>query len=304
MRKQGPVANQRLIEARLEKCWSQEQAASECGVGERSYRRWESGESYPSLASLRLLKEGFGRPAADLGYEHLTRLEPVIEEEEATSQRASVVVTLTTEQVATLSSLLQGGRMDKTRRKTLQTILNALGAATTATQLFADTEPWERIITGRTTNIDTATLDHFEGLAKSCAGLINGGQMEVAEQVLAGFLPHLIGMAPHSQIVASLASGCLQQKSVLVSHRLKISEKVALCQQAVTLAQLSRDHNRLTASLAELGVAFQYANKPDEALDAYQKALRYTDTVSPLLQSRVYMETSDAPCPIGAQTRS
>lgn len=293
MRKQGLVANQRLIEARLEKCWSQEEAASECGVGDRSYRRWENGESYPSLASLRLLKEGFGCSAADLGYEHLTRLEPVIDEEEATSQRASVVVTLTTEQVTVLSSLLQGGRMDKARRKTLQTILTSLGTATTI-PLVSGFEPWERLITGKPTDIDTATLVHFESLVDACAGLSNRNQLDTAEQILLGFLPRLIHLSPHNSKVASLASRCVQLESILVAHRLKISDKVTRCQQAVSLAKMAKDTNVLVASLLELGVAYQYQEKPMEALQSYQEALFFCKDASPVLRARTYAEAGAA----------
>ncbi|MBO0777239.1 MAG: helix-turn-helix transcriptional regulator [Ktedonobacteraceae bacterium] len=68
------LPNEKLIAARLKQCWSQRDACNACGVGERSYRRWEAGESDPSLASLRLLMDGFRLSADELGYGYLVRI--------------------------------------------------------------------------------------------------------------------------------------------------------------------------------------------------------------------------------------
>jgi len=217
------------------------------------------------------------------------------DEEAEGRPQSSLILTLTREQAAMLSAFLKGDhRMDQKKRRTLSAILTALGTATIAPQALADSEAWERLIMGKPADIDSATLSHFEGLADACAGLSNKNQLDTAEQILSGFLPRLIHQAPYHSRIASLASRCVQLESILLAHRLKISDKITLCQQAVGLAKQATETNVLVASLLELGVAYQYKEKLGEALQTYQEALFYCHAASPILQARTYAETGAA----------
>src|SRR6266849_4020184 len=57
-----------LIEARLRKCWSQEEAAKAIGIDHITLYRWEAGKSTPRGYNLRKLCEVYDMTAAELGF--------------------------------------------------------------------------------------------------------------------------------------------------------------------------------------------------------------------------------------------
>jgi transcriptional regulator with XRE-family HTH domain len=58
-----------LTEARLRKCWSQEEAAAAFGIDHLTLYRWEAGKSTPRGYNLRKLCEVYGMTAAELGFD-------------------------------------------------------------------------------------------------------------------------------------------------------------------------------------------------------------------------------------------
>src|SRR5713226_3282099 len=58
-----------LTEARLKKCWSQEEAAEAIGIDHNTLYRWEAGKATPRRYNLRKLCEVYGMTAAELGFE-------------------------------------------------------------------------------------------------------------------------------------------------------------------------------------------------------------------------------------------
>ena len=58
-----------LTEARLKKCWSQEEAAAAIGIDHITLHRWEAGRSTPRGYNLRKLCEVYGMTAAELGFD-------------------------------------------------------------------------------------------------------------------------------------------------------------------------------------------------------------------------------------------
>ena len=58
-----------LIEARLRKCWSQEEAAEAIGIDHLTLYRWEAGKSTPRGYNLRKLCEVYGMTAVELGFD-------------------------------------------------------------------------------------------------------------------------------------------------------------------------------------------------------------------------------------------
>jgi transcriptional regulator with XRE-family HTH domain/tetratricopeptide (TPR) repeat protein len=189
-------------------------------------------------------------------------------------------------------------RFDPERRssllKALQAVETVSGTAVVIPHILVNLEPWERLIaaTSQPSALNNETLSTFTSLTQACWKLTNSGELIIAEMTLASFLPTLKQVAPSQPQVALLTSQALQLRSVLVSHQLKIAEKLALCQQAVEYARLAQDHNTLVAELTELAVAYVYNNQYDKALTSYQEALTYCgyDDVSPLLRSRTYVE--------------
>jgi hypothetical protein len=151
-------------------------------------------------------------------------------------------------------------------------------------------EPWER----KPTDVNEETLIHLEELTRMCWELSNGAELHIVEGILPQFLPRLVEIAPYQPRSASLVAQCLQLKSILVAHKLKLTDKIALCEQSVDYAKQAKDHNVLVAALIQLAVAYQYAKQPMDALKTYQEALLYSHHISPLLQARVYVEAAEA----------
>jgi transcriptional regulator with XRE-family HTH domain len=273
--------NYKLRSAREQKHWSMEAAAAAVGVAKTTYLRWENGEQRPHGSTLELLCRAFGMTDDALGYPRAGELLPS-------------VVTLTADQVALLLSILGDGPMtfDPSKRETILRLLTMAGTAAVAPQLFTNSEAWARLATGRPADMNQASIKHFDQLLGTCWEMSNTGELGVADQVLSQFLPRLVTLAPYQAPVAALASSGLQLKSILAAHSLKLSEKVALCGQAVEHARGADDPNVLVAGLAQQAVAYRYAGQIDTAHQTYQEALRYTPHLAPLLRSRVYAESA------------
>jgi DNA-binding XRE family transcriptional regulator len=62
------VKNQQLINARVHKRWSPEEASQHVGVTEKTYRRWEDGLRIPQMESLKMLCKAFNDTPENLGY--------------------------------------------------------------------------------------------------------------------------------------------------------------------------------------------------------------------------------------------
>src|SRR5581483_9570925 len=142
--------------------------------------------------------------------------------------------------------------------------------------------------------MDEATLKHFETLTATCWEFSNSGQLQLAEQVLASFLPRFLQPGPSHAQAASLASQGLRLQGMLVSHRLQLAETVKLCQQAALYAKQASDYSALVAALIEQANAFRYFQQGENMLRASQEILSYSRQVPPLLQARAYIVAAEA----------
>jgi DNA-binding XRE family transcriptional regulator len=84
MKKGKKQPNEKLISARLQQMWSQEEAARRIGVDKKTYCNWENGRQEPQIRCLKQLCEAFGGSADELGYGHLVlppgkRVEPALD---------------------------------------------------------------------------------------------------------------------------------------------------------------------------------------------------------------------------------
>jgi transcriptional regulator with XRE-family HTH domain/tetratricopeptide (TPR) repeat protein len=296
-----PKPNNKLQTAREQKMWSLEEAARQVGVDVQTLWRWEMSIQRPRPYSLRLLCEAYGLSPEELGFGKSSsddRTPDELEPEDTSDQ--SGFVRLTREQAQWVANLLALGdhtMFDPTKRMFLMETLKKAGVALTAAgaaSLLIDPEPWERLSLAVTkpATLNQQTLNHFRDLMRVTWEFSNGSELDVAERMLPQFLPRLIQVAPHQPEAAILASQGLQLHSILVAHKLKISQKIALCQQAVSYARGTQDSNTLVAALLQLAVAYNYDSQYDNALKSYQEALIYCDQATPLLRSRTYIEAA------------
>ena len=180
---------------------------------------------------------------------------------------------------------------DESKRKALRSLIELASIAVATSAL--DLEPWERLSSTKPLDMDTNAFTHFNNLMSECWEL-GKSQLTIADRVLTGFLPDMIKLAPYHPEAAFLATQGLRLRSILTAHQLNLSSKVTLCQKAVDYARISGDPNSLVAALTELGVAYKYANQPDNSITTYQEALHYSSEASPLLRTRVYAAAAAA----------
>ncbi len=305
---QEPVLNELLREARLEKCWTLAMAAEKANVSIEAYSRWEYGTQVPRLSSLKLLCDAFGKTAEELGFGFLIKKKPLMEEQRGRSEQREMLavdfMTLTLEEAALLSPLLHWlkgdeSMIDEKKRATLQTILATVVGMSTKGPLTllaaqADLEPRERLERTRTTPsaLNTATLDRFEHIIAECWALSNANKLQTADDILSSFLPKILALPQHQGKVAYLASHGLRLQSILVHHRLKIADKIRMCEQSVEYARYAHESNTLVAALLELAIAYKYNNQPDKWFRTLQEALYHTPQVSPLIQSQAYLKSA------------
>jgi transcriptional regulator with XRE-family HTH domain len=291
MRSKEPIPNKKLRAARLAKSWTLAKAAEEAQSSIEAYSRWEYGTQEPRLSSLLLLCEGFGMTAEALGFGHLVKRSNPRQPDEPSSPPG--IITLTQEQVITLSSLLQGENiMDQTRREALRRILATTGMALAAPLLPGSGDAWERLTSTKAPSaaLDTAAFDHFEHLLGESWALSNSNELDVAEGVLASFLPKLLAV-PSREVtptLAYLASQGLRLQSVLVHHRLHIAEKILLCEKSVEYARYADNADTLVPALIELADAYEFDGQLEKCLQTLQEALYHSSQASALLQSRAY----------------
>lgn len=157
--------NEKLFAARIEKGWSQEEAAEAVGVAPRTYQRWEHGDALPNFASRRLLHQAFGATDEELGFHQIQR-------EEASSstqrQRTSLIEEKRFEGLpdSQVTSSLESGihRMKEVRRQFLQHMFSTTGALLALPYPSFDAKSWERLSQPHSNEI---TLRHLETITKS-----------------------------------------------------------------------------------------------------------------------------------------
>jgi hypothetical protein len=161
---------------------------------------------------------------------------------------------------------------------------------TSETSAMINPEPWERLVKAREQHaaLNEETLKHFERLLGVCWDLSNTQELEAAETVLASFLPKIIALPQKERRIAILASHSLRLWSILTHHRLKLTNKVLLCEQSVEYARRAQDPNSLVPALIELAAAYEYTNQSEKRFMVLQEALYHSPHASPLVQSRAY----------------
>lgn len=280
------MVNQRLRAARMSKRWSMATASEKVGVDRVTYSRWERGEQEPYISTLDMLCQAFGMSPEELGYEHLVAIQDVQEQQ---------IIKLSSEQLDILRIVLGESRMtyfDQAKRETLRQIAVATGAATAGARIFLNPEPWDRLLAAQTkvSILNVASLDIFENLIAEGWKLSNINQLEAAEGIIASFLPQIQAIPPDEVTarIAFIASQGLRLQSILLHHRLHISDKMRMCQQSVEYARYANDTNTLVAALIELATAYEFSGQMEKCFQTLQEALFYSPQASPLVQSRVY----------------
>jgi hypothetical protein len=190
--------------------------------------------------------------------------------------------------------------MDPLRRAILKGLLQVAGG------MLAPAEWWERLTSPHASAVTPETFVSLQQLLEAGWGLSNVGELSIAEQIVMSFLPRMIQLAPQSQEAAALAAEGLRLHGILAAHQQRLSDKLTMCLQAVEYARQAHDHTLLIAQLAELAIAFLYAQQPANALRTYQEALSYSEdeSLSPYVRARIYASAAPTLAKHGARQQA
>jgi transcriptional regulator with XRE-family HTH domain len=193
--------------------------------------------------------------------------------------------------------------MDQLRRDLLH-LLGTAGAILPFAELAFDWKRTEKLLArswqpdAHTTPMNAQTLEHFEELTKTCWKLGNGHDLESAEAVLLSYLPKVFISAQqdshYQHRAARIAAQGYLLRASLAGHKDDLQARQHFSEQALHFARIAEDHNLQVAALQQLAVTYDYRQRPGKALQIYQEAVPYFDTISPLLRAGVSIRMSGA----------
>ncbi len=281
--------------------------AEATGVSARTILRAEQGHVlYPG--SRRLLCQFFNKSAEELGLlpqqqRQVQRIDGALRLPVAfavaPSQRDPLIVVVTQEQAAALlGDTEMKNRFDESRRALLWQMLVAGATLTTAPHSVLDTDMLERLVKVFTNpaRVDEPTIVYLEQLITSYWQKSNESQTEVIEQALPFYLPKLTALAHQSSPSQRRAAHLASQGYILAAEvdRANVGAMKAYAQQGVLYAQIADDPNIQAAALKQQATMYLVDKAPGLALQKYTEALPLIRTISPLLQSRIYLGLASA----------
>jgi DNA-binding XRE family transcriptional regulator/tetratricopeptide (TPR) repeat protein len=299
------MVNHKLRAARKAKAWTIEMAAEKIGVSPVTYGRWEKGTQTPYLPAVRDICKVFHKSPQDLGLDHLLEepaeeetkngTSPFVTQQLPTDHRLSAI-TLTQEEVALFYSLIGDDmkQFDPAKRETIEKVLKTVRIAAGASLL----SPVQGLV-------QMGTLLHTEEiLAVSGTNvpifwrLYFDGHLAEVGQALPGYLSQLSSLAEEPSMyqkqAANLASKAHQLACMITLQPQDYASALIHADHALQYARVAEDPGLQVASLIRKALVYFYLKRPSQKLWAYQEAMQFSKSVSPLLQGRVYMGLAEA----------
>jgi transcriptional regulator with XRE-family HTH domain len=272
--------------------------AEATGVSARTILRAEQSHVLQP-GSRRLLCQFFKKSAEELG---------LLPQQQRLAQRSMnalqfpdpIIVAVTEAQAAILLGDTDSmkNRFDESRRALLWQMLMAGATLTTAPHSVVNSDLLERLVRvfANPTRIDETTIVYLEQLIAGYWQKSNESQAEVVEQALPFYLPKLTALAHQSSPFQRRAAHLAAQGYILAAEvdRANVGAMKAYAQQGVLYAQIAEDPNIQAAALKQQATMYLVDKAPDLALQKYTEALPLVRTVSPLLQSRIYLGLASA----------
>src|SRR5579885_328108 len=171
------MKNRKLFEARRRKSLSIADAAAAVGTVERTYQRWEHGESFPQPYFRRKLCDFYGVSLDELGLDREASTDRA-QQSDVTDAVSPVpkgtILTLTAQEVRDISEMLRLGegdmkQFDHSKRETLEKLARAAKVAAgvaVGDQVLINPEPWDRLARAveKPSILNFAALEKFKTL--------------------------------------------------------------------------------------------------------------------------------------------
>lgn len=315
------MRNEKLIEAREQRGWTQEVASEKIGVSRVAYARWEEQGITPRLWAINQAREVFKMTPEQLGFRkyasntstsrHLIPPSPVRSPEIADASTAPALIRVGVSAL-TLAQHLYGYTIDelllyseqelrrldamaqqqpgqkRTRREALE-FLVSLPLALMGLNIVEN---------GKDSLHIEEVLPSYVTALPACWRLYFDGGMAEVERVLPNYLTQLSALAQQSsryqQLAASCASQAYQLSWLLALQHQDFGTALAAIKQAFHYGDIANDNHLRVASLVRQAHVYFHLKQPIYQLQLHQKALRYSSDVSPLLQGWLYVVLAES----------
>ena len=307
------MRNEKLIAARDDREWTQEEAAERVGVDRVTYARWEEKGVIPRRSNIIDACKAFKMTPQQLGFKKPPSA-PVRTDsvqfalaQNVTNGSSSVdmltvgvralivaqhmyrctldeLQALVAQEIRRLDDM---ERQNKTsRREAIRDVLSFLAGIPLA-------------LLGLETN-NVATLSEEEILPlyvsgiPACWQLYFDGEIAEVEHVVSSYITHLSAavhrIPKHQEMIASLASQAHQLASLVVLEHEDFRESLNHCDQALVYGKLTDNPNILLGAYIRRANTLYYHKRLSQMLQNYQEALQTVNikAASPLIQGRVY----------------
>ncbi len=314
------MRNQRLIEAREQRGWTQEKAAEKIGVSRVSYARWEEQGIIPRLWAMNQASEVFKMSAEQLGFRkyspttstsrHL--LQPVSTHgaEASNADTAPTLIKIgisaltlaqqlygysleelllsTEQELRKLDIMAQHSEEKRTRREALAFLIE-LPLALMGLSVIEEGKAFLHI---------DEVLPSYVTAIPACWRLYFDGGIADIEHVLPSYLDRLSGLAQqparHQKVAASCASQAYQLSWLLALQHQDFGKALSDIKKAFYYGDIADDnHLRLSSLVRQAHICF-HLKQPIQQLQLHQKALQFRSDVSPLLQSWLYIVLAES----------
>lgn len=296
------MSNRRLLQARVQRHWTQEQAAENIGVWVSTYRRWEAGTRLPHASSLHLLCEVFQQSAEDLGFPAQWYMKPergarLTQTEEADLSEETEAVPIPTDLLEIgLHALRMGQRERGWSKQQIQEYLMSQISHHHQPDAISRRESG-LLLAGLPlaalafTDIPEELFPHCEANRTTAWKLARGNDLLMAQGIVEAYLPALRPLAEKpskfQQKAAELVAKLWMLNGLIEMHLVHLQAREQSCLQAVKYAEISGNIDLIIAARRWLAHTYYYLNNPEQAMKEYQQAASYLDRVTPLLRSNV-----------------
>ena len=128
----------------------------------------------------------------------------------------------------------------------------------------------------------------------ACWHLLRGSDLAGVEQMLAGYLVPLEGLAyqdsPRREAAAVLAAQAHRVCGIIALHRNQLRVREQHCHRALHFADLASDAGSHASALISLASTYFYAADPGAAAAVYERTFTHGGALPPLQRSRVHAE--------------
>lgn len=309
----------RLVRARQERGWSQQQTCDEVNkryphirLDVRQLGRWERGETRkPYPANVFAVSQTLGvapeeldlpsvedidfipSPVASTRHDHSPQ--PTTEQPLIATTSAGIAIPAYAKLPSTPLQVSED-EFTMLRRQFLQWLLSFAGTSG-ATPAYL---PFSR-------STDVTDIEPFlhecEAHIRACWRLMHGRDMIVVPTVLMSWLPSLESIlrrpSPHQGRLAAVASEAYILAGLVTVLQGHHDRAEWCCRQAVEYATVARNPDLTVAALKHLAAKYLSAQYPLLTLRTYQQAIPYLGHASPLLRSRTHLGLALAYAQVG-----